>query len=201
MQRLAHAHDDEVVERHQFGAGARRAAVLLGADLDELVDDLAGGEVALQPLEAGGAELAAHGAADLGGDADGLARILLTDAELRGADDDGLDEGLVAEFEEQLVGHVVGLLVEHECRGHELERLGEPGAEGLAEVEHLIPGTGAFFVDPVENLLRAKRRFAALRQTRGERTDLVLFGNDLDLRLERLAECRHNVKFAQTCRV
>jgi hypothetical protein len=97
------------------------------------VDDLAGGEIALQAVEAGGAELAAHGAADLGGDADGLAGVFLPDPELRGADDDGLDEGAVAQLEQELVGHVLGLLGQDELCRLQLEGGGEPGAERARE--------------------------------------------------------------------
>jgi hypothetical protein len=84
--------------------------------LEELGDDLAGAEVALEPGESPGAEHAAHGAADLGGDADGLARIFGPDALLRDADDDGLDEGPVAELKQELVGDVLGLLGQDEAR-------------------------------------------------------------------------------------
>ena len=41
-----------------------------GRGLPNLVDDLAGGQVALQPALAGGAERAGHPAAGLAGDAD-----------------------------------------------------------------------------------------------------------------------------------
>src|SRR6185369_2070848 len=100
---------------------ARRAGVLEMADVEKLRDDLAGREVALEAGEPAGAEDAAHRAADLRGDADGLARMVEAHALLRHADDDGLDEGVVAEAEEELVGHVGGLLVEDERGGEKVE--------------------------------------------------------------------------------
>jgi hypothetical protein len=161
-----------MLSKEASSARARgRAGVLLVADLEQLGDDLAGGEVALEAGEAARAERAAHGAADLGGDADGLARVVEADALLRRADDDRLDERAVAQFEQELVGDVLRLLVEHERGGHEVEGVGEPGAEGFAEVGHLVPRAGALLVDPVENLLRAKRRLAALLQAGGERVE------------------------------
>jgi len=38
-------------------------------------------------------------------------------------------------------------------------------------------------------------------QSCGERTDLILLGNEVDLRRERFAKCRRNVKLAETCRM
>ena len=63
-QGFAHAHQDD---------GAEDPAELggLGFEGEELLDDLAAGEVAGEALGAGGAEVAGHGAAGLGGEAAG----------------------------------------------------------------------------------------------------------------------------------
>ena len=62
---FAHAHEDEVAEPADAGQPVQ---------LPGLLDDLPGGEVAVEPAQARGAELAADRAADLTGDAGGAAR-------------------------------------------------------------------------------------------------------------------------------
>ena len=96
MQRLTHAHDDQIIKRGEFGPGTRRALIFLSADLDQLVHDLARAQVAFQAFQARGAKFATHRAAHLGRNTDGFARVFLADAQLGGADDDGLNEGLIA---------------------------------------------------------------------------------------------------------
>jgi hypothetical protein len=83
-ERFAHAHDDEVVERGHLGAGAGREGVLAVADVEELAT-ISPAESCVSGGEAGGAEDAAHGAADLRQDADGLARVSTPTSVLRGA--------------------------------------------------------------------------------------------------------------------
>jgi len=168
-QRFAHAHDDDVIERRHLGLGARRERILAVAHVQELGDDLAGGEVAFESGQSARAEHAAHRAADLRGDADGLAGVIDAHALLRCADDHRFDEGAVAQFEEELVGDVLRLFVEQERGGHEVEGLVEPEAQRLRQVAHFVPGAGALFVHPLEDLLRAKGRLAARGQPLGER--------------------------------
>ena len=62
QHRLAHAHEDDGAQRAPGGA-------CLAAQMDELLHDLAGGEVALKARLRGGAEVTAHGAAHLAGNA------------------------------------------------------------------------------------------------------------------------------------
>ena len=64
LERLAHAHHDDVAQRP-----AELARLARG--LDHLADHLTGGQVARQAHHAGGAEGAADRAADLARDADG----------------------------------------------------------------------------------------------------------------------------------
>ncbi len=138
-QRFAHAHDNDVVERSQLGARARRARILAVADLQELGDDLAGVQVAFEAGEPARAKHAGHGAADLGGDTDGFARMVEAYAFLWRADDDGFNERAVAQLKEQFVGDVVRLLVEDERGGHQVEGLVKPGAQRFRKVGHVVP--------------------------------------------------------------
>ena len=73
----------------------------------------------LRPGQPARAEHAAHGAADLGRDADGLAGVVEADAVLGGPDDDRLDQRSVPPLEEQLVRHIGRLAVEDELGGNQ----------------------------------------------------------------------------------
>src|SRR5437762_7889680 len=66
MHGLAHAHENQRAE-----SAVLRSA--LAPQVKKLLDDLATGEISHQPAARGGAEIAAHGAADLRGDATGSA--------------------------------------------------------------------------------------------------------------------------------
>ena len=68
-QRLTHAHEDHVGDPAR-AAGDLAAGERAGAG-DDLLDDLGGGHVAVQPALAGGAERAGHAASGLGGHAHG----------------------------------------------------------------------------------------------------------------------------------
>ncbi len=74
----------------------------MAAAAQELVDDLAAGQVADQSQGAGGAERTAHGAAGLGADAERVAAPA--------GQQDGLDRRAVGGAKEELVGAVFGLL-------------------------------------------------------------------------------------------
>ena len=66
-QRLAHAHEHDVAD--PSATAGNPAAAQLPLTVDDLLDDLGGAHVALQPALAGGAEGAGHPAAGLAGDA------------------------------------------------------------------------------------------------------------------------------------
>jgi hypothetical protein len=70
-QRLAHAHHDDVAD-----ACCVRREPQPALEVEHLRDDLAGRQVALQAHLRGGAEGAAHGAAGLAADADGVAPVV-----------------------------------------------------------------------------------------------------------------------------
>ena len=88
QQRLAHAHEHDGLELAADGEG-------FAAEGEELLDDFAGGEVALEAGLRRRAEIAAHGATDLGGDAAGGA----IGAEV--GHEHGLDCTAIVETEEQ----------------------------------------------------------------------------------------------------
>ena len=104
------------------------------------------------------------------------------------------------------------------CRELPADPAGRPGqlneqidkrfGDGLARRNpHIGFAAGAFFNTHLDagdqGRIGQARMLECLcaRQTHGERTNLILFGNEFDFRLERFAECRHDVKLAETCRV
>ena len=116
QQGLAHAHEDEGLEAAADGEG-------FATEGEKLFDDFAGGEVALEAGLGGGAEIAAHGAADLGGNAAGGA----VGAEI--GHEHGLDGAGVSEAEEKFGGAVGGDLAGGEGGGGGGAESGELRAE------------------------------------------------------------------------
>ena len=108
--RLAHPHVDEVVER------------LDAAEVQDLVEDLRGGQVAAELHRAGRAERARQRAARLRGDADRATAVAI-------AHEHGLDRAAVVGVEERLDGAVarVRLVGERE------RRVGDLGGEPVAQ--------------------------------------------------------------------
>jgi len=94
-ERLAHAHEDGVVDR------------LLPAEMERLVEDLRGGQVAAEAHRAGCAERAGQRAAGLARHAQGAATVAV-------AHQDGLDGTPVMGLEQSLLGAIRGeCLVDH----------------------------------------------------------------------------------------
>ena len=116
QQRLAHAHHHHVAEP-LLPAGPEQPL-----ELQHLLEDFAGGEVADHAVDARGAEHAAHRAADLRADADGA--VLLVVAEQHALDPLG-----VVQFQEQLFRAVGGLAVLGDLRGPDLKLGGKLLAE------------------------------------------------------------------------
>ncbi len=75
----------------------------------------------------------------MGGDADGLAGVLLANADLGGPNDDRFDHGPISHLEEQLLGFVGGFLGQEALGGGDVEFVLEAFPEGLRQVAHLIP--------------------------------------------------------------
>ena len=92
VERFAHAHQHDVEFRREQSEVFCQHANLAG--------DFAGREIAHQAHFAGEAEAALHRAADLSGDAEGLARCI--------GDEHGLDAPAVFELQQKLHGAVFG---------------------------------------------------------------------------------------------
>ena len=108
-ERLAHAHDHDIIKRCQPLGGADRVGLVLDtADLNQLGDDFAHGQVALPALEPGGAKLAAIGATHLGRDTDRPTGLILPHAFHRRPDDNGLNEGPITEALQELLSDIRG---------------------------------------------------------------------------------------------
>ena len=118
-QRLSHAHEDEMVQ----GLGA--------AEVEHLVDDLGGREIASERHRPRGAERAREGAARLRGDADRAATVPV-------AHQDGLDGMAVVRAKERLHGAVGRRLLRLGDEGRERELRSEPRAEREGQIRHLV---------------------------------------------------------------
>ena len=114
-QRLAHAHEHDV--RHPLLGGVLRA--------HDLLDDLAGVEVAFEAGLAGGAERAPHRAPGLGRDAHGGA--------FGAVHQHGLDLRAVGGAPQPLRGVAVGAGLRGDWRQRERQRVGEPGAQRFGQ--------------------------------------------------------------------
>ena len=140
-QRLAHAHHHDVAEPLLGGEQLLEA--------EHLLDDLAAGEIADYAVESAGAECATHAAADLRADADRAMPAVV-------AQQHALDALGVVQFEQQLLGAVVGLAVRGDVGGPEGELFGQLPAERLGQVGHLLEAAGPPLEHPLPHLARRK---------------------------------------------
>ena len=145
IKRLAGPHDDDVGD----------ALPTLREDAvhdEQLAHHLGGGEVPFLLVEAGGAERAAHGAADFARDADGVAVIV--------GHEDRLDLGPVFHLEEQFDRAVASDLLA--VNGREGKGIGflQGRTKGFRHVGHGVEVEDVFLVDPGIELLGAVRRLA-----------------------------------------
>lgn len=134
-------------------------------DGDDLAGDFGRGEVAFPSVETGGAEAAAIGASDLGGDTEGVTVGTVAVEGGIGGDQDAFDEGAVVESPEELLGGVGGALFLDEFKGAEGPDLGEAGAEGLWQVGHFVPGDGAPGPEPMKELIHPVDGFGPFGET------------------------------------
>ena len=144
MQRLPHAHEDDVE------AGLEH--VELAHEHAHLAGDLAGGQVADDPHLPGQAEAAFHGAADLRRQAERVGR--------RVGNEHRLDQLPVLEPHQQLRRAVDRTLLADDFGRDDAKRRGEAGAQIAAEVGHAGEIGDAALVDPLEELARMKTRMA-----------------------------------------
>jgi len=91
--------------------------------MQQLLDDLADGEIAIDAAQAAGAEDAAHAAADLRADAGGASPLVLNQH--------AFDELAVLKFNQQLVGIVAGTKVLGDSARQRHKRLAELFAQPL----------------------------------------------------------------------
>ena len=128
------------LKRSSFHPGSRPSP--------HLPDDLLGREVAEQAHEAGRAERAAQGAAD-------LARKAQREATL-GSHRDTFDLGAVAERDHELVGVAVLAVVRRmNVRRRQIAPRRQLITKRSREVRHVLGGAMALAIDPREELLRA----------------------------------------------
>lgn len=135
-ERFAHSHEDDIIEGDTVGGRGFGAFLLKVGDMEELRDNLGGGEIAFKAGEPGGAEFAAIGATHLGGDAESATGLGDPDALLRVADENGFDESVILALEEEFFGDVVGLFDEDDGIGKDLKMFGKLSAELGGEVGH-----------------------------------------------------------------
>ena len=146
VERLARAHQHDI--RNLF------AAVFLHEQ--NLVQNFTGREVSLFSVQAGGAEFAAHAAADLRGNADRNAVLVVHE--------DGLHTVAVPQPPEVLYCTVYLAYLLACDLGHGQDKvLRKPCAQVFREVAHLIEGGNAL-VQPLEDLTGAERLLAHLLQ-------------------------------------
>ena len=126
------------------------------AEHAHLADDLAGGEIANQAHLPGQAEIAPHGAPDLGGHAEGIRRGL--------GNEHRLDAPVVTEFQQKLL-RPVGRSVPLDDAGRP-HRAGTAqfGAKRLRQVRHGGEVLHAALVDPAVDLPRVEALCAEVRQ-------------------------------------
>ena len=122
-RRLPHAHEDDVVDR------------LDAAEVERLVEDLVGAQVAAELHLAGGAEGAGQRAAGLRGEADRAAAVAV-------AHQDRLQRAPVGGAEERLDGAVVGASLGVDGQRRERHRVLEALAQGRRQVGHLARRSG-----------------------------------------------------------
>lgn len=147
-KRLTLAHKDD----------ARGTLSKVVGHMKHLVNDLLGGQRALEAVEAGSAKGAAHTAAGLGGNAN---RKLVTTRHT-----DSLDGNAVVVLEEILARAIFGHLLGEFRRRVEGKCLFELLAESLGKVGHIVKRTNVLLKDPFDELL-------------GTESGLAKFGNEL----------------------
>lgn len=169
---FAHAHDDQVVHPSfavrggmVWGGGVQAVPTFGGEDL---ADDFIRGEVTFPAVQSAGAESAAVGATDLGGDADGVAIGAIAVEGGIGGDEDTFDEGAIGEAPEELTGGIGGALQAGEGGKAELEGFGQALAEGFGEIGHLVPAVGGARIQPLEELIEAPGGLMPILESLGE---------------------------------
>ena len=159
QQRLAHAHHHHVAEPLIRRLAGHTVLSALGRqecgccfaisqqplDVEQLLDDFAGREVADQSFEPGRAEGAAHRAADLGADASRAMPLVV-------AQQDALDMLGVRKLQEQLLRPVGGLLPIDHAAGPYPPFGRKPAAQLGGQVGHFLERTRPAGKEPLSHL-------------------------------------------------
>ena len=127
---------------------ARSALAEVVGNVEYLVNDLLGSQRALEAIEAGGAESAAHATACLGGNADG--QLVAT------GHANGLDGDAVMILKQVFARAILGNLLSELGWRVKGKSLFELLAEGLGEVGHVVKRTNVLLKDPFDKLLGAE---------------------------------------------
>ncbi len=164
VERLAHAHHDDVGDLAPFGRDDRPVGGIAVGEVAEpvarghqLSEDFFRGEVAHELLRAGVAERAGERAADLAGDAERAAAFL---GDVDRLDLDGPTGAARREAEQPLARAVVRHLLLDDLRPPDGEAAVEFGPQILGDVEHVGEVGDAAHVEPVPELLDAHLRLA-----------------------------------------
>lgn len=143
-KRLADAHDDDIGD--SFISGEEPI------ESENLFENFSGGEAAFNAEQSTRTENAAHGAADLGADADGATIFLAHQNAFKGFAVSGL--------EEEFFGTVAGGSMIDNLGGEEVEGVVEPSPQIGGEIGHDVEVIDSFSEDPFANLIGAKGRVA-----------------------------------------
>ena len=127
----------------------------------ELTDDFTGIEIAVEALPAGGTERAFERATHLAGDAQRASR--------RFGNVDRLDAIGGAGGQQPLAGAVGGDRVAHHRGRRNVRQAGEPLAQRLGHIGHLLERRRAATMHPAHQLAGAKRLLAEFSQPAGQR--------------------------------
>ena len=124
-------------------------------ELQRLLHDFTGREVADHPVDARGAENAAHRAADLRADADGVMSFVV-------AQQHALDLLVIGQLQEKFFRPVGGLSVLCDAGGPNLELVAERAAQLRGQIGHLVKRRGPLLKQPFSHLSRSVTRQAVL---------------------------------------
>jgi hypothetical protein len=142
-QRLAHAHHHHIGELALF---VRHVAQMPRRHPD-LADDFGGGQIAVEALGGGGAELAVERAAHLRRHAQRAAAFV--------GNEHGFDRVLAVHAQQPLVGAVFGRFIELDLRHPHFGVGFQLAAQGFAQVRHVREFGDMTVMDPLHDLVRA----------------------------------------------
>ena len=137
------------------------SSIVPAFDRQHLLDDFLDAQVAFPAFEAAGAEFAAVGAADLGGDAKRVAVARLAVERRVGRDEHAFDQRMVAQPPEKLLRRVARRLVAGPIPARAASSvLQSCSRKRLGQVRHRVPTGHAMDVKPFQQLRNTVGRLA-----------------------------------------